>query len=281
MLRRIFNRILTFVQIGKEITSRNKGVRDLSVICIVIFAIQSLLKHIAPLIPGISDLHCYEIFTAIFGLYYPLTLRWAYWQPLTYSFLHGSFWHLFLNLFTIIFMGYAVEQILGRRRFWLIFLLSGIVGGIGWLIFDYHEAEFWYAIINLSAKILDNPDKLSLLQPVGKLGFTLAQRWGEQQNPGMPHLCIGASAGGFGLIGAFVALAPKSQITLLLLYLFPVKLQARYMALILALFTIIELLTSFGNVAYIAHLGGGIAGYLLAKFIIIKTKYRYNRTDCI
>jgi len=54
------------------------------------------------------------------------------WSPVTYMFLHGSWTHLLLNAVGLLVMGNAVEGLLGTRRFWNVFLLSGILGGVGW-----------------------------------------------------------------------------------------------------------------------------------------------------
>lgn len=39
------------------------------------------------------------------------------WQLVTYSFLHGSFMHLFFNMFALYMFGQAIEELLGTRRF--------------------------------------------------------------------------------------------------------------------------------------------------------------------
>ena len=39
------------------------------------------------------------------------------WQLVTYSFLHGSFLHLFFNMFALYMFGPEIERLLGSRRF--------------------------------------------------------------------------------------------------------------------------------------------------------------------
>jgi membrane associated rhomboid family serine protease len=49
------------------------------------------------------------------------------WQLVTYSFLHGGFAHLFLNMFALYMFGPEIESLLGRRRFityWLVCVVS-------------------------------------------------------------------------------------------------------------------------------------------------------------
>ena len=38
------------------------------------------------------------------------------WQLLTYQFMHGGFWHIFLNCWAIFVFGRAVETALGKGR---------------------------------------------------------------------------------------------------------------------------------------------------------------------
>ncbi len=56
------------------------------------------------------------------------------WQVVTYSFLHGGFWHLFGNMLGLYFFGSEIEQRLGSRRFLLLYLACGALGGLGWLL---------------------------------------------------------------------------------------------------------------------------------------------------
>ena len=39
------------------------------------------------------------------------------WQPLTYMFMHGSFDHLFFNMFSLWMFGAVLERYWGTRRF--------------------------------------------------------------------------------------------------------------------------------------------------------------------
>ncbi len=55
-----------------------------------------------------------------------------YWQPFSYLFLHGGFWHLFFNMFTLWMFGCEVEAVLGTPRFLAYYLLTGI--GAGWCV---------------------------------------------------------------------------------------------------------------------------------------------------
>ena len=237
------------------ILSNFPGVRAITCICVAVYLLQGIGSFIAVRLGSFSA-PLDALLSAVFGIYWPWFSRGCIWQPVTYAFLHGSIWHLILNLFTLIFFGYSVERLLGTRRFWMIFLVSAAVGGIGWMLFDMAEPYLWYGIARL-----------------GSAGLALAQRWGEAQGGLAYNVCVGASGGVFGLMGAFTALCPRQQVSLLLFYVFPVTMQARQMALLLVALNVFEMVTSMGHVAYVAHLLGGLVGYLVARRLVRSRNY--------
>lgn len=56
------------------------------------------------------------------------------WMFVTSIFLHAGFNHLFFNMFALFFLGINLERLIGRRRFALLFIISGIIGNAGYLI---------------------------------------------------------------------------------------------------------------------------------------------------
>lgn len=57
------------------------------------------------------------------------------WTIITYIFLHGSFEHLFYNMFALGLFGSILERVIGSKKFLLTFFISGIIAGIGSIIF--------------------------------------------------------------------------------------------------------------------------------------------------
>lgn len=53
----------------------------------------------------------------------------AWWQFLTYQFLHGGWVHLLFNLFFLNSLGPVLEDTLGAGRYLALYLVSGVVGG--------------------------------------------------------------------------------------------------------------------------------------------------------
>jgi membrane associated rhomboid family serine protease len=52
------------------------------------------------------------------------------WQLLSFQFMHANELHLAFNCLGIYFFGRDVEQFLGRKSFWALYLTSGVAGGL-------------------------------------------------------------------------------------------------------------------------------------------------------
>jgi len=59
-----------------------------------------------------------------------------WWRLITAAFLHGNLIHLALNMFVLWIVGAPVEQAIGRGRFLALYLVSGLAGSAGALIFS-------------------------------------------------------------------------------------------------------------------------------------------------
>ena len=93
----------------------------LIVVLIVAFVIQSIFLHYR----GIN-------FMEDFGLTGEGLRHGKVWQLLTFQFLHlGPMpWHVLGNCLGLFFFGRRVEEILGARRFLLLYFASGVIGGL-------------------------------------------------------------------------------------------------------------------------------------------------------
>lgn len=93
----------------------------LIVVLIVIFLLQSILLFYW----GIN-------FEDIFGLTLHGIKQGKIWQLLTFQFLHVPIWpfHILFNCIGLYFFGRPVEEIVGTKKFALLYLLSGVCGGI-------------------------------------------------------------------------------------------------------------------------------------------------------
>lgn len=52
------------------------------------------------------------------------------WTFITSMFMHGSLFHIFANMFTLLFIGSLMERILGSKRYFYFYLISGLIASI-------------------------------------------------------------------------------------------------------------------------------------------------------
>lgn len=67
-----------------------------------------------------------DVMFGIFALYFPQSQMFHWWQFVTYMFMHANFWHIFFNMYTLYIFGSVVEQMLGSKKFFTFYMLSGI-----------------------------------------------------------------------------------------------------------------------------------------------------------
>jgi membrane associated rhomboid family serine protease len=61
-----------------------------------------------------------------------------WWRLITAAFLHASLIHLAFNMLVLWFVGAPVEQAIGRGRFLAIYIVSGLAGSAGAILFSPH-----------------------------------------------------------------------------------------------------------------------------------------------
>ena len=105
------------------------------------------------------------------------------WTIITSMFTHESGFHLFVNMFSLYFLGNFSEKIVGRKRFIWLYLLAGVVGGIAFVGF-------------------------------AKLGMGFAK--GAALFGGFEDAAVGASGAIFGLLGLLAVLVPKNRVYLII-----------------------------------------------------------------
>lgn len=62
------------------------------------------------------------------------------WTIVTYMFVHGGITHLLFNMLGLYFFGSRVEERLGSRRFFILYLVSGITGALLSVVFSPNAA---------------------------------------------------------------------------------------------------------------------------------------------
>ena len=195
----------------------------------------------------------------IFGLHQFQSNDFRPHQIITHLFMHGSFTHLFFNMFALWMFGKILENIWGQKKFLIYYMITGIGAAAIHLIFCQ------YQIINISNQI---PDLVNIAIE-GKYNPSIPLSKKLTQLIITPT--VGASGAVFGLLLAFGMLFPNA---LLYLY-FAIPVKAKYFVIGYGL---IELYAGISNnpadnVAHFAHLGGMIFGYFLIKYWKQDTNY--------
>ncbi len=152
------------------------------------------------------------------------------WQPFTYMFVHAvGVFHLVFNMLMLFFLGCELERLWGSRFFAMYYVVCGVGAALVHVAGAY--ALWWWG------------GELAMLQaPV-----------------------VGASGSVFGLLLAYGILYGDRVVYAFLL--FPMK--VKYFVMLLGGIELVSLLSSGragSDVAYLAHLGGLLTGYLFLLF---------------
>ena len=178
------------------------------------------------------------------------------WRLGTYMFAHGGFAHLFFNMWGLYLFGQIVEDRLGPQRFLRLYFISGVLGGLAWLLTCWNAPGLYDVVaggqtleeVSSPARLLANPT-VSVLHAYGGV--------------------VGASGAIFGVMMAAAMTAPNLRI-LLLLPPVPMKLKT-----FVALYALIEIVMAWttatghmgSNIAHLAHLGGLAGAFLYMKHL--------------
>ena len=185
------------------------------------------------------------------ALFYPASPLFKPVQIIAHMFMHGSFTHIFSNMFALFMFGMVLERVWGPQRFLLFYFITGL--GAAFL----HTAVQAWIVHNFtgsfapSLNIVSNTPDVAMLYKVPT---------------------VGASGAIFGILVAFGMLFPNTELIMLF---FPVPIKAKYFV---SLYVVWELYRGMAmaqgdNVAHFAHLGGALFGFLLVKY------WNRNRTS--
>ena len=200
--------------------SRRSMALNLIIVLVVCFVIENIILYYTR----------YPLLQYFGATPLALTKGWL-WQLVSFNFLHapfgnGGFFHILFNCWALWIFGHAVEETIGPKRLLILFLGTGVSGG--------------------------------LLQVIGSIA--LPSHFGM--------VTVGASAGVFAFIGAYGALYPSRQITMLLFFIIPVTITGRFLLIFSAIVAVFGIVIPSGGVAHGAHLGGLLAGMAFVRWAL-------------
>jgi membrane associated rhomboid family serine protease len=170
-----------------------------------------------------------DVLSLVLALVPRMVMHGGIWQLVTYSFVHAGLFHILFNMLALWMFGAQLEVDWGFKKF-LEFYFFCVVGA---------------ALVTIAVSY------------TGLGGIT----------PDIPT--VGASGGVLGLLMAFGLLYGDQQI---MLFPIPLSIRAKYFVMGVAFITVIGAINAAAprhgeSVAYIAHLGGLLFGFLYVKFI--------------
>jgi membrane associated rhomboid family serine protease len=167
-----------------------------------------------------------------FALFYPASPYFHWWQIITHMFMHGGFWHIFFNMYTLFIFGIVLERMIGSKKFLTFYFIAGLGA-----VLIHLGSQFVIANVAIQSGDANTYYRL-LATPT-----------------------LGASGAIYGVLIGYAMLNPDATLVLLFP---PIPLKAKWWV---AIFAVIELATGiFGSnegVAHFAHLGGMLFGWLL------------------
>lgn len=176
-----------------------------------------------------------------FALFYPTSPFFHWWQPVTHMFMHGGFWHILFNMYTLYIFGSTLERVWGPKKFLIFYFVTGIGAAA------IHTGVEWIQMQSWITQAAEGSQ--SALVSIHQLKMTPT---------------LGASGAIYGVLMGYALLYPDSM---LVLFFPPIPIKAKWMVLI---FAAIELVTGVtgtgGGIAHFAHLGGLIFGFILIRF---------------
>ncbi|WP_332453377.1 rhomboid family intramembrane serine protease [Chryseobacterium aquaticum] len=230
--------------------------RNLIIINIIVFIASFLL-------PQLND---------TLAAYFPFSPNFRSWQIITHMFMHGSFMHILFNMFTLFSFGPILEQSLGDKKYLILYFLSGLGAFFLYNLWNFIEYQQIYSQLesvgfNVSGYISD-PESF-----INTKVSTSTKELIDELNPIIFGRMVGASGAIFGVITAFATLYPDAKIGILFI---PIPVKVKYVLPIVVIGSIYLGVTgNGGGIAHLAHVGGAIVGFILAK-IWRKHLYRFN-----
>jgi membrane associated rhomboid family serine protease len=226
----------------------------------MLIAANVVLFGITYFIPGNEDR-----MIEMLSLYFPLNDHFHWWQLVTSVFMHGGFFHLFLNMYALWAFGSVLEQLWGSKRFLVFYFLCGLGAGIIYLSVNYYQYTTLYQELTAAGIDPQEIDRLLRSGSSGLTGYSEKLQLAYEKLYGLFNIpALGASGAIYGVLVAFGMMFPDAKLALIF---FPVPIPAKYFIPGLIAIDLFSGVTGFsifsGGVAHFGHVGGALIGFLL------------------
>jgi membrane associated rhomboid family serine protease len=206
--------------------------------------------------------------------YYPFSPNFKSWQIITHMFMHGGIMHILFNMFTLFSFGPILEQRLGEKKYLLLYFLSGLGAFILFNLWNFYEVQqlsstLANANINVSEIFMKSNLSTFEFDPTPYLNNEKAL----SLYMALVTPMVGASGAIFGVVAAFATLYPDAKIGIMFI---PIPMKVKYVLPVVIIGSIyLGVSGNGGGIAHLAHVGGALVGWLLARNWR-KHLYRFN-----
>ncbi len=206
--------------------------------------------------------------------FYPFSPFFHSWQITTHMFMHGSFMHILFNLMTLYSFGPVLEQVLGDKKYVILYFVSGLGAFFLFNLWNFVEVEqIKSSLQSLGFDLAGYMDGESVSFKGNSAAILEQQNLVNQLQSIISVPMVGASGAIFGVIAAFATLYPDAKIMLMFI---PVPIKVKYlMPVVIAVSVYLGISGNVGGIAHLAHVGGALVGFLLAMYWK-KHLYRFN-----
>ncbi len=215
-----------------------------------------------------------EPFYDIFAMHFIKSDLFKPWQIITHMFMHGGEMHILFNMLGLWMFGSAVENMIGQKKFLILYFVSGLGAVFFSQAIDYIQFN---SIYNELTKIGVSKQEIMQIIQTNEVSNVILENISKGKLITLMTIyfksLVGASGALYGVMVAFGVLQPRAKMGLLFL---PIMIEARYFIPLLLLGDIFFGIFGTTNIGHFAHVGGAIAGFLLILKLKKHTFTRWN-----
>lgn len=206
--------------------------------------------------------------------FYPFSPFFHSWQIITHMFMHGSIMHIVFNMVTLYSFGPILEQTLGDKKYLILYFLSGLGAFFLFNAWNFIEVQqITSALENLGFNVNGFLNGASVEFSGNSIEIAKQQELISSLKNIIAVPMVGASGAIFGVVAAFTTLYPDTKLMIMFI---PIPIKAKYIMPVVIIGSIALGVTgNTGGVAHLAHVGGALVGFLLARNWR-KHLYRFN-----